>query len=225
MSKQERRAKAEKQADEQVAVIVEKAVEKVTRTRALSDEHAALGPKVKEYRDQGLAWWVIGFKLSLPGSADNVREGKSGASFARRIYAASFGEVPRTQARNGSRRSTERNEDVKALKTQRKTDRIEKVRQGEAVLRVDMTNEEVVETLRGRVISWSTSLASLSDKMGDADHLEQTAGVHRKWAKVEEHGGDRCLVFKEYDPMAPIKYRSYAGPTRIVRLREIHTVR
>lgn len=227
MSKQERRAKAEAKAAVQAAEIIEKATAKVaaTRTRTLSEEHLALAPKIKEYREQGVAWWIIGFKLSLPGSADNVKDGKSGASFARRIYASAYGEVPRTQSR-GSRRTADRNEDVAAVKRQRKTDRVEAVRSGQSVLRDSMTDEEVVETLRGRVIGWSVDLSSLSEKMqGTTQHMDQETGVHRKWAKIETHGGDRCLVFKEFDPNAPVKYRSFAGATRIVRVREIHTVR
>lgn len=231
MSRQEKRAKAEKAAAEQAAAIVEEATSKIVagrRTRALSEEHKALAPKIKEYRDTGMAWWMIGFKLSLPGSADNVQQGKSGASFARRIYADAYGAIPKVQR---SRGMGEKNDDVKALKKERKTDRVAKVKQGEAVLRLDMTDEEVVETLRGRVIGWTTDLTSMwpedrrDDDGGTLRHAEQEAGVHRRWAKVEEHGGDRCIVFKEFDPNAPIKFRAYAGATRIVRLRSIHTVR
>ena len=237
MSKQERRAKAEAKATAQAAQIIEEATRKVKaesaeaspqkrRRGTLSDEHAALAPRVKELRDGGMAWWQIGFELSLPGSADNVRQGKGGAAFARKIYAAGFGEVPRSQVRNGSRANREKNEDVKALKRQRKTDRVGQVRAGQAVLREGMTDEEVVETLRGRVIGWHIDVSQVGDKKGEAPvYAEQEAGVHKKWAKVEEHGGERCLVFKEFDPKAPIKYRAFAGSTRIVRLRVIHTVR
>lgn len=233
MSKQERRAKADQKADQQAEQVVAAAVAKVTaetpqkpRRGALSPEHAALAPKVKELRDKGVAWWQIGFELSLPGSADNVRQGKGGAAFARKIYAAEIGEVPRTQVRNGSRANREKNEDVKAIKRERKMDRVAKVRSGEAVLREDMTDEEVVETLRGRVIGWHVNVGEVGEvKSKSPEYLEMEAGVHRKWCKVEEHGGERCLAFKEYDAKAPIKFRDMAGATRIVRLRSIHTVR
>lgn len=237
-SKQERRAKAEAKATVQATEIIEAAKAKVTgaaanprRTRTLSAEHKALAPKVKEYREQGMAWWMIGFKLSLPGSADTVAAGKGGAAFARRIWVDSYGPIPKAAPRSPRGHSSEKNEDVKAIKKERKTDRVAKVRQGEAVLRLDMTDEEVVETLRGRVIGWTTDLTSMwpehrrDNEEGVSRHMEQEAGVHKRWAKVEEQGGERCLVFKEFDPNAPIKYRAFAGSTRIVRLRTIHTVR
>lgn len=245
VSKQERRAKAEAKANEQASEIIEQATRKAEqrlneavakaeaeaapakpRRGALSAEHAALAPQVKELRDKGMAWWQIGFELHLPGSADNVREGKGGAAFARKVYAAGFGEVPRTQVRNGSRANREKNEDVRALKSQRKMDRVAAVRAGVAVLREDMTDEEVVETLRGRIIAWHTDVSQIGEVKGtEPQYLEQSTGVHRKWCKVEVHGEDRCVVFKEYDPTAPLKYRGWAGAVRIVRLKTIHTVR
>lgn len=238
MSKQERRAKAEKKATAQATQIIEEATRKAKaeaepaspkkpRRGALSDEHKALAPKVKELRDGGMAWWQIGFECGLPGSADNVREGKGGAAFARKIYAAGFGEVPRSQVRNGTRSaSREKNQDVRALKSQRKRDRVAAVRAGVAVLREDMTDEEVVETLRGRIIGWHIDASAVGEVKGEnPEYLEVSTGVHKKWAKVEEHGGERCLVFKEWDPTAPIKYRGMAGAIRIVRLKNIHTVR
>lgn len=193
------------------------------RRGALSAEHAALAPQVKELRETGMAWWQIGFKLSLPGNADTVAKGKGGAAFARKIYKAAFGDVPRTQVRDGSRRDREKNEDVKALKKTKKADRVAKVRSGETVLRDDMTDEEVVATLRGRTIGWFINLDAVDGK-GDS-FAEQEVGVHRRFCKVEVHGGERCVVFKEYDQTANIKYREMAGATRIVRLANIHTVR
>jgi hypothetical protein len=235
VSKQERRAKADKKAVVQAEQVIEAAVAKVTteapqkaRRGTLSDEHKALAPRVKELRDGGMAWWQIGFKLSLPGSADNVRQGKGGAAFARKIYASEVGEVPRTQQRNGSRANREKNADVKALKAQRKMDRVAKVLAGEAVLREDMTDEEVVEMLRGRTIAWTVDVSKIGDpeKQGkEPQYLEQTTGVHRKWCKVETYSGDRCVVFKEFDPLASTSYRGLAGATRIVRIRQIHTIR
>lgn len=226
-SRQERTAKATKKAEQQASQIVEEAVAKVTRTRKLSDEHRALAGQVKALREKGVAWWQIGFELKLPGSADNVREGKSGASFARRIYASEFGAVPRTQRRTGG---GEKNADVKAIKSQRKMDRVEQVKSGKSVLRESMTDEEVVETLRGRVIGWTTNIARYCEMNGPVDDdesmfFEQEAGVHRKWCKIEVYSGDRCVVFKEFEPRAPLKYRGIAGKTRIVRLSQIHTVR
>jgi len=234
MSQQERRAKADKKAAQQAETIIEAAKAKVAASAeqkpargALSAEHAALGPRVKELRDEGLAWWLIGFKLSLPGSADNVAQGKGGAAFARKIYAKTIGEVPRSQQRNGTRAaSREKNEDIRDLKKQRKRDRVAAARAGEAVLRESMTDEEVVETLRGRVIGWHIDVASIGPVKGTEPHyLEQETGVHRRWCKVIEIDGERCITFREYEPKGPVRYRDIAGATRTVRLRSIHTVR
>ena len=225
MSKQDKAAKAVKIATAQAGAIIEAAVEKVTKPRrgALSAEHAALAGSVKELRETGMAWWQIGFKLSLPGNADTVAKGKGGAAFARKIYKAAFGEVPRVQVRDGSRANREKNEDIKALRKTKKADRVAQVRSGETVLRDDMTEAEVVATLRGRTIGWFINLNKV-DGRGDL-FAEQEASVHRRFCKVETHSGERCVVFKEVDLTAPIKYREMAGATRIVRLANIHTVR
>lgn len=190
---------------------------------ALTAEQAALAPRVKELRDAGTAWWQIGFALDLPGSADTVVKGKGGAAFARKIYASGFGDVPRTQVRDGSRANREKNTDVKAIKSQRKMDRVATVRAGTAVVRESMEDDEIVDMLKGRVIGWYIDLADVSP--GESMYSEHEAGVHPKWCKIETHNGARCLAFKEFDPSAPVKYRAFAGATRIVRLSRIHTVR
>lgn len=234
MSQQEKRAKADKKAAVQAEAIIEAAKAKVAaappqkpRRGALSDEHKALAPEVKRMRDNGIAWWAIGHALGLPGSADNVAQGKGGAAFARKIYASEIGAVPRTQARNGSRSaSREKNEDIRDLKKQRKRDRVASVHAGKAVIREDMTDEEVVETLRGRTIGWAIDLSVVGDLEGiEKQFLDQEAGVHRRWCKVVEIKGERCISFRQFDPKGAIKYRDTPGATRTVRLRAIHTVR
>ena len=237
MSRQEKRVAREKAAAAEAAQIVEQAVAKVTaeaapaqpvarRTRALSPEHAALAPEVKALRDEGMAWWLIGHTLSLPGSGETVREGKAGAAFARRIYASGFGEVPRTQQRNGTRANREKNDEVRRIKGTTKRDRVEQVRSGASVIREDMPNDEVIDMLRGRVIGWHIDTSRYGDNPPDVpQYLEQEAGVHRQWAKVEFHDGERCLVFKTFEPKGPLSLRGIAGATRIVRIKTIHTVR
>src|SRR5687767_6868447 len=131
MSKrQAKRDKANAKAAEVVDAAIEAAVatiEAKPKRGALSPEHAALAPKVKELREKGLAWWQIGFELGLPGSADTVAKGKGGAAFARKIWKAAFGEVPRVQQRNGSRRNREKNDHVRELRATTKTQRVEQV--------------------------------------------------------------------------------------------------
>ena len=227
MSKrQERTAKADKKAKATAEAVVAEAVgQAVAKAKrgALPAEHAALADEVKRLRETGMAWWQIGHELHLPGSADNVAQGKGGAAYARKIWKAAFGDVPRVQNRDGSRRDTEKNATVKAIKKQRKVDRVEQVRTGVAVINENMSDDEILEMLRGRTIGWSFDMDRLDHK--GEQFVEQEAGIHHRFAKIEMHKGERCIAFREYDATAPLKVRGVPGPTRIVRLSTIHTVR
>lgn len=229
MTKQERRRKAAKSPAE-VEAIVEQGVEDavkavVTKAKrgAVPPEFAAMAEQVKTLRDAGKAWWQIGYELGLPGSADTVAKGKGGAAYARKVYKSKYGEVPRTQVRNGSRsRKAEKNEHVRALKESTKTARVEAVRSGEAVIKPDMTDLEVVEMLDGRMITWSFNLANV-DNQGD-EFFDCTIGVFKGTLKVKGLGVDRYVDFREYDPTAPVAVRGIPGGLRSVRLSSIHTV-
>ena len=229
MTKQERRRKA-KPSPEQVEAIVQQGVEEAVKavvTKAkrgvVPPEFAAMAEQVKQLREEGLAWWQIGYKLGLPGSADTVAKGKGGAAYARKIWKGAFGEVPRTQVRNGSRsRKAEKNEHVRVLKESTKTARVEAVRGGQSVISPDMTDLEVVEMLNGRMITWSFNLANV-DGQGD-DFFDCTIGVFKGTVKVRGLGVDRYIDFREYDPSAPVAVRGIPGGLRSVRLSSIHTV-
>lgn len=229
MTKQERRRKAAPSPEEVDAIVqqgVEDAVQAiVTKAKrgAVPPEFAAMAEQVKELRESGLAWWQIGFKLGLPGSADTVAKGKGGAAYARKIWKGAYGEVPRVQKRDGSRSSKrEKNEHVRELKATTKASRVEAVRSGESVINPDMTNEEVIEMLDGRLITWSFNLANV-DSQGD-DFFDCTIGVFKGSIKVHGLGVDRYIDFREYDPSAPVAVRGIAGGLRSVRLSSIHTI-
>lgn len=50
---------------------------------------------VRVLREGGLAWWDLAHTLGLPGSGPSVATGKTGASYARRLYERAFGDRPR----------------------------------------------------------------------------------------------------------------------------------
>jgi hypothetical protein len=226
VSKQAKRDKANAKAAEVVDAAIDATVAAIAakpKRGALPAEHAALAPDVKSMREEGLAWWQIGHKLGLPGSADTVAKGKGGAAYARKIWKAAFGEVPRVQVRDGSRsRKAEKNEHVRELKESTKTARIEAVRSGEAVIKPDMTEQDILDMLDGRMITWSFNLANV-DSQGD-DFFDCTIGVFKGTLKVKGLGNDRYIDFREYDPTAPVAVRGIPGGLRSVRLSSIHTV-
>lgn len=240
MSKQERRAKAGKAAKAKAEAVVSEAIAEAFPNSAaveasdaavvgkpkrggLPAEHLAMAPQVKELREQGVAWWQIGFKLGLPGGADTVAKGKGGAAYARKIWKAAFGEVPRVQVRDGSRsKKAEKNENVRTLRETSKAERVLAVRAGQSVINPDMTDEEVLAMLDGRMITWSINLANV-DGQAD-DFYDNTIGVFRGTLKVHGLGVDRMASFREYDPSAPIKERGTPGGLRTVRVSAIHTI-
>lgn len=226
MSKQDRKAKAEAKAAEVVDAAIETAVATIAdkpKRGALPPEFAAMADKVKALREAGKAWWQIGYELGLPGSADTVAKGKGGAAYARKIWKGAFGEVPRVQVRDGSRSvKREKNEHVRALKESTKTARVEAVRSGEAVIKPDMTEDEILAMLDGRLITWSFNLANV-DNQGD-DFFDCTIGVFKGTLRVKGLGIDRYVDFREYDPTAPVAVRGVPGGLRSVRLSAIHTV-
>lgn len=224
--RQAKRDKANAQAAQVVDAAIEQAVatiEAKPKRGALSPEHAALAPQVKELREKGLAWWQIGFELKLPGSADTVAKGKGGAAFARKIWKSAFGEVPRVQNRDGkSRKPREKNEHIRELRTATKTSRVEAVRTGTSVIKPETTNDEIVAMIDGRMITWSFNLDSV-DAQGDA-FFDCTAGVFKGTVKVHGLGLERYVEFREYDRRTPLQYRGFPGGSRIVRVASIHTI-
>lgn len=185
-----------------------------------------LATECKRLRDEGgMAWWLIGKTLGLPGAGDSATTGKSGAHQARRLYATkNGGEVPRTRApRNGG---------VKAEKgpAERgsKTDRKVALTIGEHVIPEDLDEDSVVAMLAGRVIEWGVNLADLCP--GPDEWFNHEARVHPTDVIVDEDpskDGSRTIRFREFHGYIGEgrDRRVLCGPTRTVRLRSIHTVR
>lgn len=108
MTKQDRRARAAKKAAEVFLDVVEEAQRIAAnreqerdawpRPKGMDDNEWDVCCAVRVMREQGMAWWQLAHALGLPGSADNVKEGKSGAGYARRLYTKAFGELPDMRA-------------------------------------------------------------------------------------------------------------------------------
>lgn len=92
-SKAARKAKAKDNGEKAKAAkpVAEAIIAKVAEDVAAAH---AQGHRVKELRDTGMAWWAIAHEMGLPGSAPNVKAGKSGAARARMLYRKTFGELP-----------------------------------------------------------------------------------------------------------------------------------
>ena len=217
MSKQEATAKKVKKAKAQAGVIIQEAVESLS---------GPTGAQVKELRDTGMAWWAIGRELGLEGAGESAATGKKGASRARALYRKAFGEVPRSQAVRGtSKEARESNDTVRSMKKTSKDKRKEIVRSGKAFISEEMSDEDLIEAVRGRTIGWTSNLNDLD---GKGDHYsEQEACVHPKTSITITIGPDdrRVLNFREYDKTAPLNVRAIPAGARSVRVAQIHTVR
>lgn len=238
MTKQDKRVKAERAAEQEAGRIIAEAerkvaaqaaspTEKPVRSRALAPELAAHADAIKAGRDAGTPWWRIAFDLGLPGSADNVAQGKSGAGLARRIYASKFGALPprvvSEKTRQRRHRDATTSETVKAVRATPRDERIAKVKGGEAVLDLSLDDDAMRAALVGRTLVWSINLADMDG--GPDDYSDDSATVHPRYCKFETHGGERCVAFRELDTAAKGDARMNPGPTRVVRLSRIHTVR
>lgn len=217
--KQERRAKATKAADAKAEAIIDETVAKVGQRKALPEEHAKLAPEVKALRDSGESWMAIGAKLGFPGS-------KSGAAYARKVYRSAYGEVPRSHAPKGQGRRSrraEKNEHVAELKQTAREERIVAARNGHGVIKADTPDDDVIEMLRGRTITYSINLDDM-DGQGDL-YEDRNVSVFPKGVKLRGTGNERMVTFYDYDPNGPVALRAVPGGTRTVRVSAIHTVR
>ena len=180
-----------------------------------------LAAECKRLREGGMAWWLIGKTLGLPGAGDSATTGKAGAHQARRLYASgNGGQVPRTRAPRG-KAAEPKGPGQQGTKTERKV----ALTLGEHVIPEDMPDEEVVAMLAGRWIEWGVNLADLCP--GPDEWYNHEARVHPEYCIVDEEpakDGSRTLRFREFlgrDQHGNLM----SGPTRTVRLRSIHTVR
>lgn len=148
----------------------------------------ALGKRVKELRDGGMAWWQIGHELGLPGSGPNVASGKGGASRARTLYKKTFGELPGGTV-------------ARSTKASRKA----AVETGEApVVRKPLFSAEeladlpgLVDRVAGHEVRWVGRVAC-SD--GSEIATEREARFHPKGVTAVANGDGRVVInFRQMD--------------------------
>lgn len=187
----------------------------------------------KRLRDGGMAWWQIGQQLGLAGTAASAGdpEAKRGAGAARRLYAAANrGEVPRTHAPRKGSTPKPSGPGRSGTIAERKTMLVE---QGHVIPR-DMNDEEVQALLVGRTIEWAIDMARLTgtdpEVWGSRTRwVKQDARVHvdPKWVYVstDEDSGERTVRFREYAGFDTDRQKHMSGPTRVVRVDAIYTIR
>ena len=239
VSKQDKRVKKEKAAAKRAKEIVENEVSKIKakapasasvpdvgespwdseRREGITDEQWALGVRCRELREQGEPWWAIARDMELQGWGNSATEGKKGAARARTVYKTAFGEFPRTFQTGRYKGPVERNERVKALRAQKKADRLKVARAGEAVITAEIPDEEVAAMLKGRRIRW------FSDAI-IPEGREYEACIHPHTPLyIEGEGDDRVIEFREQHRKAPVAVRAIPAQTRTVRLRQIFYVK
>lgn len=228
-------AEAEAKAAQKPAVPRQRRSPEATPAKASSGGTVGLSAECKRLRDaEGMAWWRIGWELKLPGSANNVREGKSGAAQARKLYAQANGGKPHEPATRAARERAVKNP-KHAANLGSKTDRkITLVERGH-VIPTDTPNEEVLAMVRGRTIEWAIDVRALAGGDGEPHWLNQEARVHPDEdcvvLETDEDGepilskdGSRVIRFREYMGRDQ-NGNAMSGPTRTVRVNRIHTVR
>lgn len=235
VSAQERRARRERWATEKAGQVVEEAVKRVVAARpSLPSSPQDQAQEVKVLRDGGMAWWVIGQKLGLAGQANSASdpEAKRGAGRARSLYAAANrGEIPRSHApRKGSTPKPQ----GPARGGTAVSRKVQLVTEGHVIPR-DMPDDEVEALVCGRTIEWAIDMARLTDSdpasWGPEDKrwVKQDAKVHvdPQWVYVstDEETGERTLRFREYAGFDTDRGKHMSGPTRVIRVDSIYTVR
>ncbi len=230
VNRQERRVKKEKKAAEQADSIIAAAVadvkEKGRKAREVSAEETEQGAEVVRLRGTGMAWWLIAYTLGLPGSADNVKQGKSGASKARRLYVlASGGPLPPTARSLAAKQPDPFGTGAKPVGQRTRRDVIRKAPATDSMFTPDHTEEEICEMLRGKRLTFINSITG----------TEEQVRVHRDSkivvSLVKEPGWHppltlgRAVTFRDGDAQddrgLEMKFQGMPGSTRTVRLSAI----
>lgn len=228
-NRQERRVKKERKADEQAEAIISETVERVKEEGRKRGEATAeeieKGLEVKRLRDEGMAWWQIAFTLGLPGSADNVKQGKSGASRARRLYVvATGGPLPATPRSLAKKQPDPFGNGAKPQGVQ-KRGVIKKSPQMASMFDEPLTGQEIGEMLRGKKITYINSVGG----------NEEEHRVHHKYdIKITRVGTvgwhppmkvEYAITFRDADARddrgLEMGFRDFPGGTRTVRLSSI----
>lgn len=230
-TKQDRRDKKRKKAKRQADKIVAEAIVKAKAKPALptkwanerancTDEEWVLGVHCRELREEGEPWWAIGRAMELEGYGNSAVTGKKGAARARTVYAKAFGSHPRTFTKGARDTLVPVNENVKALRQQKKVDRKEKAKKGKSVIPKTLSDQAVADMLKGKRIRWITH------PFGDEATMDNEACIHpRAPLYIIGEGKKRQIEFHEEHRTAPVSVRWMPAHIRTVRLKNIYEVR
>lgn len=151
-----RNGKAQEQAAQQAAEIIQDETAKVLAKRddewaserkpGVSDEDYALAVQVRTLRASGGAWWAIAHAMGLKGSGPNVKTGKTGAAYARRLWERAWGPT------------------YKDTSVPRETNAVKKERAltqpSKPWFAKDATDDEILDAIDGHEITWMCRLAA-----------------------------------------------------------------
>lgn len=147
-AQQEAEAQAEAIIADETATVLAKRDDQWADERkpGCSDDDYALAVQVRTLRAAGGAWWAIAHAMGLKGSGPSVKQGKTGAAYARRLWERAWGPTYKDT-------SVER--DTKARKVERAI-----TQPGKSFFTSDTPNQEVLDAVRGKEIEWTTRLAA-----------------------------------------------------------------
>lgn len=241
VSKQERLAARQRRASAKADAVIEQAVAKVVAARparkaateapptpapSQGKAQAVATPEaVRAMRDGGATWMEVGKHFGLPGA-------KYGAGRARQLYAAvNGGVVPRAYKPRAGAVVKPQGPASRSIPDYVRKQAL--VDNGHVIPR-DMPDEEVEAYLVGRRIEWAIDMAKLTKSDpetwgGEFRWVKQEAKVHPnpEWVYVyeDDNTGERVVRFREYGGYDTDRGRHMAGPTRVVRVDAIFTVR
>jgi hypothetical protein len=131
---------------------------------------------VRIMREKGMVWWQLAYALGLPGSADALPKGKSGAGYARRLYAKAFGEKP-----SGRVASTKGSATLAA-------------RVMGSFFREGQLDDEIISAVLGKKLIWRILLRDATGTVVIEKEDEAVASP-RKVTMIETPDGGRALRF------------------------------
>lgn len=172
-----------------------------------------LAVEVRRQRTRGDSWWRVAYELHLPGGGASNKQGRKGASFARRLWRAAWG--PTYVGERGQRDSKVTRE-ARAL---------------ENLGRPYFTGAEdpmtIIEKVRGQMLHWVTRLNVKNGLVTSA----QEAYVHDdpKYIRVKQGPmGPYLEFFEQIDPAMlladPRQSIAKSGPLRAVYVDRITRV-
>lgn len=213
-SRSQRNGARQEQATAQAREIIKDETDKVLAKRDeqwaserkpdVSDEDYALAVQVRTLRASGGAWWAIAHAMGLKGSGPSVKEGKTGAAHARRLWEKAWG---KTYSDTSVPRET------KAIKAERAA-----TQPGKPYFAHDAQEMQIIAAVKGKTIEW---VARVGNDPASAVHTVLSAtvsGLHR--IKVVEGKLGRVLVFFEL----PEPGSRVSGPQRSVYIDRIEKV-